>query len=348
VAAEVQQVYFQMGAAVSFHRRPAAYVGYPQLARAVQLDADPEHTVERCAEALELDVGSGRAQFTAKLLAVQYATCDAERASQQALGHIEIGFGQHLAHPGAADALAVVGNGIGGLHGEAVDLTALLQQIEVTGAVTAEAEVVTDLQMLHTETVDQHLLDELVRRQLAQTAVEGQAQYPVNALLFQQRQLVAQTGQAWRRALGRKELPRLGLEDHHANGHPEALAMGLQALENRPVTGMHAVEVPDCRHASPMTGAQIVQAADQFHKARYWQRSQSGQVYRVTGGGVMGRCGGSPDLGAMGSGALGGPIKPTAANAASACPSPPAQPQTRRYRPAPARPSPIPSAANPN
>src|SRR5690606_35228382 len=172
VAAEVQQVYFQMGAAVSFHRRPAAYVGYPQLAGAVQLDADPEHTAERCAEALELHVGGGRTQLTAQLLAVQHAAGDAERASQQALGHIEVGFCQYLTHPCAADALAVVGNGIGGLHGEAVDLTALLQQIEVTGAVAAEAEVVTDLQMLHTETVDQYLLDELVRRQFAQTAVE--------------------------------------------------------------------------------------------------------------------------------------------------------------------------------
>src|SRR5690606_29786511 len=136
--------------------------------------------------------------------------------------------------------LAALRYGTGGLDGKARALAPLLQEVEVTGAITTETEVVTNLQMLYAEAIDQDLLNEFVGTEFAQAAVEGQAQHPVHTLLFQQRQLVTQTGQAWRCALRREVLTRLGLEYHHAAGQPDAGGMGPESLENGLMTGVHA------------------------------------------------------------------------------------------------------------
>src|SRR5690606_11799049 len=50
----------------------------------------------------------------------------------------------------------------------------------------------------------------------------------------------------------------------------------------------YTVEITNCRHAPTMMGAQIMQAADQFHSARYRQMGQSRKVYRLRGYGVIG------------------------------------------------------------
>src|SRR5690606_30919393 len=148
--------------------------------------------------------------------------------------------------------------------------------------------IIAHIEMLDAQAVDQYLTDELVGTELAQAAIESQAQHPVYALLFQQRQLVAQAGKTRRRALGGEVFPGLGFEDHHTSGQPKALGVTTQAFENRLMAGMYTVEITNCRHAPTMMGAQIVQAADQFHSARYRQMGQSRKVYRLRGYGVIG------------------------------------------------------------
>src|SRR5690606_33105350 len=133
--------------------------------------------------------------------------------------------------------------GTGGLDRKALALAPPHQEVEVTRAMTTETEVASNHQMLYAEAIDQDRLDEYVCTEFAQAAVEGQAQHPVHTLLFQQRQLVTQTGQAWRCALRREVLTRLGLEYHHAAGQPDTGGMGPEALENGLMTGMHAVIV---------------------------------------------------------------------------------------------------------
>ena len=60
------------------------------------------------------------------------------------------------------------------------------------------------LQVPHRQSIDQDLADELGCRQLAQAAVEGQAEHHVDALPTQQLEFLAQAGQTHRRRIGEK------------------------------------------------------------------------------------------------------------------------------------------------
>src|SRR5690606_6812552 len=164
---------------------------------------------------LELDVGGRRAELAAEFLPMQHPAGDAVGTTEQAFGEGEIRRGQRFAHPGAADPLAVQLNGGGGLDAEAMLGAGLQQKVEVTGTITAEAEIVADLQVADTEAIHQHLLDELRSGQLAQAAIEGQANYPFDPFGSEQLKLVAQPCQARRGSLGTEELAWLRLEDHH-------------------------------------------------------------------------------------------------------------------------------------
>src|SRR5690554_142990 len=96
VTIEVQQVDFQVRTAIAIHSWARAYIGHTQLAHPIQFNAGPVDTVKRCAQALELHIGSRRAQRAAQLLPVQYPPADAERAPQQALGLVKVTFGNNL------------------------------------------------------------------------------------------------------------------------------------------------------------------------------------------------------------------------------------------------------------
>ena len=147
---------------------------------------------------------------------MQHPATDTERPTQQTFGQGEIALGQHLAQPRAADALAAFSNGIGGFHGKAMALAAALQKGKVARAITTKAKIVTHFQVLDTQTIDQDLLHKLLGTHLTQTPIEGQAQHPVNAVRFQQCELVTQPRQARRRIARREVFARLGLEYDHA------------------------------------------------------------------------------------------------------------------------------------
>ena len=72
--------------------------------------------------------------------------------------------------------------------------------------------------MAHAQAVDQYGLDEGLGAQLAEAAVERQAEHPVDPFRGEQFELFPQAGQAWRSAVRGEEFPRLGFEDHHAAG----------------------------------------------------------------------------------------------------------------------------------
>uniref|UniRef100_A0A1I7Y3G3 Uncharacterized protein n=1 Tax=Steinernema glaseri TaxID=37863 RepID=A0A1I7Y3G3_9BILA len=123
---------------------------------------------------------------------MQHPAADAERAAQQTLGHCKVGTRQCFAHLRAADPQALELHGLRRFHGEAVAQAGLLQEREVTHPVAAEPEVVTDLQVLHAQAVDQDGVDEFGGAELAQALVERQAQHPVDAFGGQQGDLVWQ------------------------------------------------------------------------------------------------------------------------------------------------------------
>ena len=198
---------------------------------------------------------------------MQYPPGNAERATEQTLGQGEVGSGQGISHLGAAHAQAVQFDGLRGFDGKTLGYAGVLQKIEIADPITAETEVVADLQVLYAQAIHQDTVDELGGAEAAQTLVEGQAQHTVHALLGQQLQLVAQAGQArWRRFRG-KEFPRLWLKNHHAAGHAQLDRALAQPGQDSLVATVYTVKVANSGDAAPMLGAQVVETSNQLHNA---------------------------------------------------------------------------------
>ena len=149
--------------------------------------------------------------------------------------------------------------------------TGVHQEGEVTGAVAAETEIVAHFKMPHRQSIDQDLADELGCRQLAQAAVEGQAEHHVDALPTQQLEFLAQAGQAHRRRIGGEELARLRLENHHAAGYAQ-LQRALAQTARIAWCPRDAVEVTDGGDAAPGQGLQACSPAKQLHSTLIAQK----------------------------------------------------------------------------
>src|SRR3989338_1219330 len=208
-------MHFQMSATITGHARAHTNVGHTRPGLAVNLGADQVHALERHPLALELHIGSRRIQLTPKLLPVQHPSGYLERSPEQVLRQGKITGIKGFTYPRTADANTIQLNRAGSLDAEAFALTGLGQKGKVTGAVTAEAKVITHFQMLHTQAFHQHTMHELSRAQLTQAAVETQAQHSINTFGSQQSQLVAQPRQARRCYIRGKKLARLRLAKLH-------------------------------------------------------------------------------------------------------------------------------------
>ncbi len=258
---------FQVGFAITFDRWPNADIGDSRPGLAVDLDADQVNPGQWYTTTLELHVGCWRAQLARQLLPVQNPPGNPERMAEQSLGQGKISRGQGITHLGAADTQTVQFNGLRRLDGEPLDDPGLLQEIEIPYPITAETEVVTDLQMLHTQAIDQNGVDELGGAELAQALIEGQAQNPVHPFGGQQLQLVAQARQTGRRRVRGEKLTRLWFENHHAAGYTQLKRTLTQPGQDSLVTTVNTVKVANSGDTAPMLGAQIVEASNQLHNA---------------------------------------------------------------------------------
>src|SRR5690606_5961061 len=135
------------------------------------------------------------------LLISHYPTAISVRAAHQPGGGGKVTAGQSGAYPSARHTFIINTEGASVLHRKAMTLPGNRQQVEITGAITAKAEIIPHHQVAHTQSFDQHLIDELHGRQAAQAFVERQYQHPVYAALTKQGNLVTQTRQAWWRLI---------------------------------------------------------------------------------------------------------------------------------------------------
>ena len=265
IAGKIQKVHFQMGAAVTGNAGAHADIGDARLNHAIDFTAHQIHAGQRHLAPLELDIGRRRIELAAELLSVQDAPGDAKRPAEQGFSQFEIAIGQRLTHARAADPATKHFHSRRRIDAKTVAQACCLEKLKIAGAVAAEAEIVADLQILHPQAIDQHTLDELGGRQLAQAAVEGQAQHHVDAFGGQQGELVAQTGQARRSSVRAEELTRLRLEDHHAAGHGQFRGTLTQARQDGLVPTMNAVEITDGDHTAPRLGLQVMKTSNQLH-----------------------------------------------------------------------------------
>jgi hypothetical protein len=191
---------------------------------------------------------------------VQYPASDLKRTPQQTFRKGEICSGQGITHLGTADSHTIKFDRLRRLDGKTLHLACLLQKVKIAHAVAAKTEVVTDLQVLHTQAVDQNGIDELGSAELAQALIERQAKHPINPGVSQQLQLVAQPGQTSRGSLGGKKLTWLWLKNHHTAGHAQLQCTLTQPAQDSLVTTVYTVKVANSGDTAPMLGPQIVKA----------------------------------------------------------------------------------------
>ena len=260
-------MHFKVGFAITLNSWPHANIGNAWPGLAVDVDIDQVNPGQWHATTLELNVGSRRTQLTRQLLAMQHAPGNPERTSEQPLGQGKVSSGQGIADLSAADANTVQLDCLRRFNGKALTDTGVLQEIEIPYSITTEPEVVTDLQVLHAQAIDQNRIDEFIGAELAQALIEGQAQDAVDTFLGQQLQFVPQPGQTGRSRVRSKEFPWLWLENHHAAGHAQLDGAFTQARQDSLVATVNTVKVANSGDTAPMLGAQIVEASNQLHNA---------------------------------------------------------------------------------
>ncbi|RMT42985.1 hypothetical protein ALP46_05429 [Pseudomonas amygdali pv. myricae] len=267
VAGKIQKVHLKVGTAITRYRRAHTDVGDPRPGFAIDFRADQVNPAQRHTTTLELHIGGGRTQLTRQLLTMQYPSSDLERTTKHAFGQGKIRRSQGLAYLGTADPDAIYFNGLRRFYSKSIRRAGLLQEVKIADPVKTEAKIVAYFEVLNAEAVDQHGFDETRGTQLAQSLIEGQAKYPVNAFGTQQLEFVTQSGQTCRSGLGSEELTRLRLENHHTAGHTQFDGTLAQTRQDSLVAAVNAVEIANRGDAAPMFGAQVVKASNQLHNA---------------------------------------------------------------------------------
>jgi len=121
--------------------------------------------------------------------------------------------------------------------------------------------------MAAAESVHQQVLQECAGGQCAELRVEAHAQQARDAGRRQRIHLVAPVHEARRRRIALEELLRLRLENHHRIRQLQPRARPPEQGQDGLVAAMHAIEIADGQHGAVVTGAQVVEAADQFHRS---------------------------------------------------------------------------------
>ncbi len=141
-----------------------------------------------------------------------------------------------------------------------------------------EAQIITNHDVTRAEAIHEHGADELRRAHGAETPIEADAQYAIDAQIAQHGEFLAKTHQSRRRLQRREVLPWQWLEHDHGCGQAEHARARQHIAEHRLMTAMHAVERTDGRNTAAMTLTQIVQPAYQFQALAPGYRGQSGRL----------------------------------------------------------------------
>jgi hypothetical protein len=118
----------------------------------------------------------------------------------------------------------------------------------------AEAEVVAHQHVARPQAVEQHVVDEVVRRARGQAGVEGQHDGLRHAAGGEFAELVAQGADARGRELGPlvdggEVVARMRLEGQHAAGQAALARLGVQERQHGLMTTVDAVEIADGQRA---------------------------------------------------------------------------------------------------
>ena len=200
-----------------------------------------------------LDVGGREPEQPATLVAHHDLAAHLVRPPEQVGGQLDLAAGEGATDGGAAHRLldpVVARHEVDGLDDEVVVVAVRIEQAHVAVAVAAEVEVLPDHDHLDGEPLDEHPLDERLRRLLRLDLVEAQHHGPVETGRGEQLEALLERRQQRRRRLRAHHRGGVPVERQHdgAGGFP--LGDGAHLVDHRLVADMDAVVGPDRHHGA--------------------------------------------------------------------------------------------------
>src|SRR5919197_341433 len=241
LAIPVEEVHFEQRLRHRVHRRaaPDARDTAPEA-----LDLDDVNAAQRRA-LRERDIRGGKAKLASQARALSDLAAHRVRPPKQPFGARKIARRERRAHGGARHSLAVeryVGHRF---EREALPPGGVLERREVTLALRAEAEVAPYEQPPRAQPAQEHVLDEVRRAHRRKARVEVNQVHALDPGGGKELELVVQARKAGGRRIAGEEFARMRLEGQYAGGHAQLAALGHDALDERQMAAVHAVEVAD-------------------------------------------------------------------------------------------------------
>jgi len=154
-------------------------------------------------------------------------------------------------------------------------LASALQHGQITLTAVTKTEIVTNDQTADTQLANQQLLDKIFGTESGEGFIELQAKDPINGVMLQRLQFLAEPGQTgrWITPLCRvtdktgKIFLRMGLEHHDQTRKAQLLRLTDQLRQDCLMPEVDTIKVPDCHDTAPMPFTQVVTTANQLHQS---------------------------------------------------------------------------------
>ncbi len=274
LALEVEQVRLeQRVVGVLVERRPPPEVDRAGVDRAVgPLVAAGVDAVGRQAHrAGHVDVGRREADQPTALVATDDRAAHLVRPAEHPRGELDVAAGQRPPDGRAADRLVDPvrpGDQVDRVDDEVVGEAVVLEQTDVAVAVAAEVEVLADDDRPHGQPLDEHALDERLRRLLRLRLVEAQDHGGVEPGGGQQLEALVGRRQQLRCRLGTHDRGGVTVERQHDRHRIAVGGEALDLLDHRLVPEVHAVVGADRDHGAPARPRWPVELGDHLHGRR--------------------------------------------------------------------------------
>ena len=201
IPVEIKQVDFQQAAGTAYSR-PRTDIRHTgqRLAR------QPEHLhrkypFNRRCRAVQKNIGRRKSDGTATLVTMRHPATHPVGSPQQGLRHSQVTGIQRLADARAAHTAPADRKGMHVDDRKTMHRARLFKQGIIAGTVLAEAEIIADNQVFHTQALKQDDTDKIIRLQTGKIVAKTQADKPVHAKPPQCFHLLPETRQArWYRA----------------------------------------------------------------------------------------------------------------------------------------------------
>jgi hypothetical protein len=148
---------------------------------------------------------------------------------------------------------------------EVVGLAELAQRLDVARVAPAEARVLADDDRTGMERLDEHLLDELLRRQARELGGEFHDQHRVESGSREEADPLGQRGERRRRALREEHRQGVRVERHGDRRRLAGTGLLDQLAQHRAVPTVHTVEVAECDDGPAEVGGDLRESVPDVH-----------------------------------------------------------------------------------